>query len=105
MRKGVPVVDICVYLGQNPPVKLVTYRLPEIPEGYDFDVCTAEALVGRTMAVDGRLTLPTGISYSLLVIQRNNDMPLHVLRHIAGLVKGGVIVCGPRPDGFRFLER
>ena len=27
------------------------------------------------MAVDGRLTLPTGISYSLLVIQRNNDMP------------------------------
>ena len=99
MRKGVPVVDICVYLGQNPPVKLVTYRLPEIPEGYDFDVCTAEALVGRTMAVDGRLTLPTGISYSLLVIQRNNDMPLHVLRHIAGLVKGGVVVCGPRPDG------
>lgn len=36
MRKGVPVVDICVYLGQNPPVKLVTYRLPEIPEGYDL---------------------------------------------------------------------
>lgn len=104
MRKGVPVVDICVYLGQNPPVKLVTYRLPEIPEGYDFDVCTAEALVGRTMAVDGRLTLPTGISYSLLVIQRNNDMPLHVLRHIAGLVKGGVIVCGPRPDGSDSLK-
>ena len=91
-RKGVPVDDICVYLGQNPPVKLVTYRLPEIPEGYDFDVCTAEALVGRTMAVDGRLTLPTGISYSLLVIQRNNDMPLHVLRHIAGLGTGGVSV-------------
>ena len=52
-----------------------------------------------TESAGGRLTLPTGISYSLLVIQRNNDMPLHVLRHIAGLVKGGVVVCGPRPDG------
>ena len=104
MRKGMPVIDICVYLGQNPPVKLLTYRLPEMPEGYDFDVCTAEALVTRTTAADGRLTLPDGMSYRILVIQRNNDMPLHVLRHIAELVKGGVTVCGPRPEGSESLK-
>ena len=104
MRRGMPVVDICVYVGQNPPVKLLTYRLPEIPEGYDFDVCTAEALVTRTTAADGRLTLPDGMSYRILVIQRNNDMPLQVLRHIAELVKGGVTVCGPRPEGSGSLK-
>ena len=27
-----------------------------------------------------------------------------MLRHIAGLVKGGVIVCGPRPDGSDSLK-
>ncbi len=99
MRKGMPVVDICVYLGQNAPVKLLTYRLPEIPEGYDFDVCTAEALTMRTRADDGRLMLPDGMSYRILAIQRNNDMPLHVLRHIAQLIAGGVTVYGPRPTG------
>lgn len=104
MRKGMPVIDICVYLGQNPPVKLLTYRLPEMPEGYDFDVCTAEALVTRTTAANGRLTLPDGMSYGILVIQRNNDMPLHVLRHIAALVKEGVTVCGPRPEGSASLK-
>ena len=58
------------------------------------------------MAVDGRVDLTDReLVIVYLVIQRNNDMPLHVLRHIAGLVKGGVIVCGPRPDGSDFLER
>ena len=99
-----PVIDICIYLGQNPPVKLLSYRLPEIPEGYDFDVCTAEALVTRTTATNGQLTLPDGMSYRILVIQRNNDMPLHVLRHIAKLVKGGVTVCGARPEGSGSLK-
>lgn len=104
MRKGMPVIDICIYLGQNPPVKLLTYRLPEMPEGYDFDVCTAEALVTRTVAANERLTLPDGMSYRILVIQRNNDMPLHVLRHIAKLIEGGVTVCGPRPWGSESLK-
>lgn len=104
MRKGTPVIDICVYLGQNPPVKLLTYRLPEIPEGYDFDACTAEALVTRTAASGNRLMLPDGMNYRILVIQRNNDMPLHVLRHIAGLIKGGVTVCGSRPEGSESLK-
>ena len=104
MRKGTPVIDLCIYLGQDPPVKLLSYRLPEIPEGYDFDVTTAEALVTRTNAADGRLMLPDGMSYRLLVVQRNNDMPLYVLRHLAGLVKGGVTVCAPRPTGSHSLK-
>ena len=30
------------------------------------------------MAVDGRLTLPTEVNYSLLVIQRNNEYATYV---------------------------
>lgn len=53
LRKGIPVIDLCVYLGDNPPVKLLSHRLPEIPEGYNFDVCTTDALINRTKALNG----------------------------------------------------
>ena len=65
MRKGIPVVDLCIFAGDNAPVKLLTYRLPEIPEGYDFDVCTADALIKRMKARDGRIVLPDGMSYQI----------------------------------------
>lgn len=97
MRKGLPVVDLCIVAGDNAPVKLLTYRLPEIPEGYDFDVCTADALVKRMKARDGRIVLPDGMSYQMLVVQRNGDVTLEALRHIASLVEQGVPLYGPKP--------
>lgn len=104
MRKGMPVVDLCIYVGQNPPVKLLTYRLPEIPEGYDWDVCTAEALTTRMSAHGSEIALPDGMCYKMLVVQRNNDMPLHVLRHIAQLIEQGGVVYAPRPDSSASLK-
>ncbi|MDE5871250.1 MAG: hypothetical protein K2H22_04875, partial [Muribaculaceae bacterium] len=44
LRTGRPVVDILVYLGEDLPAKTMAFRLPEIPEGYDFDVCTTASL-------------------------------------------------------------
>ncbi len=70
MRQGIPVVDLCIYLGSNPPVKLLTYRLPEIPEGYDFDVCTADALTNRMTAKEGLIFLPDGMKYQMLVLEK-----------------------------------
>lgn len=97
MRMGMPIVDLCIFAGDNAPVKLLTYRLPKIPEGYDFDICTAEALVTRMKAHDGRIILPDGMSYQMLVVQRNGDITLKALRHIASLVQQGVPLYGPRP--------
>lgn len=99
MRKGMPVADLCIYLGQNPPVKLLSHRLPEIPEGYDWDVCTAEALITRMSASNGEIILPDGMSYKMLVVEHASDMPLSVLRHIAQLLDQGVPVFTGRPEG------
>lgn len=98
MRRGMPVVDLCIYLGETPPVKLLTYRLPEIPEGYDFDACTADALLNRMKAKEGEIVLPDGMSYHMLVLQKNNDITLNVLRHVVSLVKAGVPVYGSKPE-------
>lgn len=98
MRKGTPVIDLCIYLGENPPIKLITHRLPEIPKGYDFDVCTADALQNRMFAENGEIVLPDGMSYKMLILQGNNDISLKTLRRIALLVKAGVPIYGSRPE-------
>jgi Glycosyl hydrolases family 2, sugar binding domain. len=104
MRNGLSVADLCVYLGENAPIKLLAYRLPVIPEGYDFDVCTKDALISRMSAKDGRIVLPDGVSYQMLVLQRNGDVSLEALRQIAKLVKEGVSVYGPSPAGSETLK-
>ena len=99
MRLGMPVVDLCVYAGDDAPMKLLTYRLPEIPEGYDFDLCTEDALLSRMTAEEGRIVLPDGMSYRLLVIERGATVSWTALQQIASLVKAGVpLYAAERPS-------
>ncbi len=69
LRAGKPVVDLCVVLGGDPPVKTMAYRLPEIPNGYNFDVTSAEALLTRMSASpDGGIDVEGGMHYRALVV-------------------------------------
>ncbi|NOT93724.1 MAG: glycosyl hydrolase family 2 [Ferruginibacter sp.] len=98
MRNGIPVIDLCIYLGENAPVKLLANRLPEIPEGYDFDVFTKDALINRMLSENNRIVLPDGMSYQLLVLESMADISLDALRKIAKLVNDGAAIYGPRPS-------
>lgn len=70
-RTGVPVVDILVYAGDDAPMKMLAHRLPAIPEGYDFDLCTTDALRNH-LAMEGRqLKSDGGVSYRLLAIEKS----------------------------------
>lgn len=110
LRQGEPVVDLLVYLGDDPPVKTLAHLLPVVPEGYNFDTTAADGLRGASVVrnADGVpvLRLPSGMEYRMLVIQRN-VAPGDPLRtafaawHSAGLPvydAGGVqngLVCTP----------
>jgi hypothetical protein len=99
LRKGRPIVDLCVYLGDNAPVKILSYRLPDIPSGYYFDAFTQDALLTRMQAVDGMVGLPDGIKYSMMTLPRSGEISLKALRKIAELVRKGIKVWGTRPTG------
>lgn len=99
MRQGRPVVDLCVYLGNNAPVRILTHRLPKIPAGYDFDAFSEDALLSRMKSSKGKIVLPTGQSYSMMVLPRSGEISLGALRKIASLVKQGIYVYGNRPTG------
>ena len=93
MRLGRPENALCIYLGDNPPLKLQTYRLPEIPPGYEFDVCSADGLLGQTFARNGMLCTKSGMEYGMLVIEDKAELPEDVRAHIEKLRHGGVPVC------------
>lgn len=99
MRQGMAVIDLCVYLGENAPVKILTHRLPEIPEGFDFDAFTSDALFSRMSVRDGQIVLPDGMSYRMMVLPGNGELTLEALRKIAGMVEQGMCVYGGRPAG------
>ncbi len=101
MRKGKPVIDLCVYLGENAPVKILTYRLPDIPGGFDFDAFTSDALFTRMEAKDGNITLPDGVNYKMMILPRNGDITLDALRKIANMVKDGIKIYGAKPSESR----
>ncbi len=75
LRRGEPVVDLLVYLGDDPPVKTLAHLLPLIPEGYNYDTTAADGLRGAEVVrlPDGTpvLRLPSGMEYRMLVVQRN----------------------------------
>ena len=50
-------------------------------------------------ARNGKVILPDGMSYRMVVLPRNGEMTLAALKKIASFVKAGVPVYGPRPVG------
>ncbi|MGA2497014.1 MAG: glycosyl hydrolase [Tepidisphaeraceae bacterium] len=102
LQQGLFVADIA-YL--NPEASPHVFRQPASavrgtpPErlGYSFDSLTPEALLTRVSVRDGRLVLPDGMSYRILVLPKFQTMTPAVLRKIRDLVTAGATVVGPRP--------
>jgi len=98
LQQGVFVADVCYYYGDQgfnfvPPKQID----PSLGYGYDYDVANAEVLLTRMDVRDGRVTLPDGLGYELLVLPQREDVDLAVLRKIEQLVAKGATIVGPRP--------
>ncbi|AQT67811.1 F5/8 type C domain protein [Anaerohalosphaera lusitana] len=98
LQKGLFVADVCYYYGDQAPnfvsAKGVDYSLEA---GYDYDVVNSDVILNRMSVKDGRIVLPDGMSYRMLVLPEREDMNLDVLRKIESLVKAGATVVGPKP--------
>lgn len=75
LRQGTPAVDLAVYAGEEFPVKTFAFRLPEIPEGYNFDLMNYDALANR-MDIDtnGDISLTGGMKYKALIVAKNTPI-------------------------------
>ena len=66
--------------------------------GYDYDVVNSDVILNRMKVQDGRIVLPDGMNYGVLVLPERQDMPLEVLRKLDELVRAGATVLGPKPS-------
>jgi len=74
------------------------------PAGYAGDACGERAFLARISTRDGKLVLPDGMSYRVLVLPDSRTMTLPMARKLQQLVRDGAIVVGPKPAEAPSLE-
>ena len=99
MQQGRFVADVAYYYGDHVPnfTQLKRSDPAHVLPGYDYDVITAEALIERAQARNGRIYLPDGMNYRLLVLPDRKLLSMPVLEKIKALVSDGATVIGPQP--------
>ncbi len=57
-----------------------------------------ETLLNRAWVERGRLRLPDGMNYRVLVLQEQSHITLGLLRKLRNMVEQGLIIVGARPQ-------
>jgi hypothetical protein len=101
LQQGSFVADFAYLLNEGAPSTPPIWGAglqPAVPQGHDFDYINADVLLNRmTVGPDGRLMLPEGMSYRILVLPQSDAMRPELLAKVRELVAGGATVVGPRP--------
>ena len=101
LQQGRFVADLVYLLDESSPSTMPIWGdglRPAPPEGYDFDYMNTDALLNRTsVSSNGRITMPDGMSYAVMILPDCDHMTLQVLGKINDLVKQGATVIGQKP--------
>jgi len=96
LQQGTHAADVAYFFGEDTP--RMNGRLePALPSGLDFDYINAEVLLTRAACKRGRLTLPDGQSYRVLVLPPCDTMTPRLLAKIESFVRDGLVLVGNPP--------
>jgi hypothetical protein len=91
--------DVLYYYGDHVP-NIAGYkgynRAGALP-GYDYDVTNEEVLLQLEVA-DGRVVVPSGLRYQILVLPDHKVLSLAALEKVAQLLESGATVIGQKPE-------
>lgn len=99
LQQGLFVADAAYYYGDHVP-NFTQHRGTDpgkLGRGYDYDVVTAEVILNRMSVEDGRIVLPDGMNYRVLVLPDREVVSLPVLKKLKELVEAGATIIGPQP--------
>jgi hypothetical protein len=103
LQQGHRVADVAYFIGEDAP-KMTGLREPALPPGRDFDFINAEVIETKLTVKNGRLTVPGGPSYQVLVLPPQTTMRPALLRKLRELVRAGATIVGPAPAKSPSLE-
>jgi len=105
-QQGDFVADVLYYYGDHIP-NIATLKESDptgaLP-GYDYDVLSEELLLASLAVKNGRLTLPSGMEYRVLVLPDHRVLSLDALKKVDELVRAGATVLGAKPLRSASLE-
>lgn len=96
LQQGNYVADVAYFIGEDAP-KMTGICDPALPQGYSFDYMNGEVIHTRVSVKDGKIVLPDGMSYRILVLPKLETMRPELLKKIKELVLQGAVVLGPAP--------
>lgn len=103
LQQGQNIADVAYFIGEDAP-KMTGIRDPEIPKGYSYDYINAEVIERDLTVKDGKLVLPHGTSYRVLVLPKQETIRPSVLKKIEQLVADGAVILGPHPSRSPSME-
>ena len=105
VQHGKFVADVLFYYGDHVP-NVFSFTHPDIQEVapyFDYDV-TDETIFLQLTIKDGKIVVPGGIEYRVLVLPGHKVLSLDVLKKLESLVKQGAHVIGYKPQHLMSLS-
>jgi hypothetical protein len=90
LRQGTFVADICYVQPEASPQEFKARER----RGYEYDLASAEAVITRMSVEGGRIVLPDGMSYRVLVLPDTTRMTPALLRKVKELAAAGMTIVG-----------
>ena len=97
LRQGQSVSDVLWFVGEDVPNR-IGWRdelKPVLPAGYDFDGCDVAAIMAARVEA-GRIVLPSGTDYSVLLLPDLPTMRPAVAKKVRELAESGATILAPR---------
>jgi hypothetical protein len=99
LQQGNFVGDVLYYYGDQAPNFVKPKHVdPNLGFGYDYDVTNSEVILTRLDVKDGKLVLPDGTSYEILVLPDQDHANPEVMKKLEDLVDRGATIVGPKPN-------
>ena len=104
LQRGQFVADVCLYASDRNyatwtrAAKWNEFASLPVPPGYRYDRLSTEVLLARLSVKDGRLCLPDGMQYRVLLVDlEEEEVPAEAVRKIVELARqGATVVLGQR---------
>ena len=97
LRQGTFVADVLYFTGERPP-GAAQYEIPSFPPGYTYDLVNADVLLHRARVRGGRIELPGGGSYRVLVLPPDLEcVTPELMRKLREMALAGARIVGPKP--------
>lgn len=100
LQQGNFVGDVAFYYGDRAPNFVPPKHInASLGFGYDYDVVNTDAILNKMQVRNGRIYLPHGQYYEVLVLPNEIKMNVAILKKLEQMVAAGATVIGPKPSG------